>query len=166
MCPPQLCLDVSASGVSGCVRLRCVWMCPSQVCLDVSASGVSGCVRLRCVWMCPPQVCLDVSASGVSGCVRLRCVWMCPPQVCLGVSASGVSGCLRLRCVWMCPPHGCACRQVELEEQYEVVQTLCEVWTGRILLAEHRASRHEVILKALHKVATSRSDFLREFHYR
>ncbi|KAF0305237.1 Serine/threonine-protein kinase meng-po [Amphibalanus amphitrite] len=38
-------------------------------------------------------------------------------------------------------------------------------WSGRILLAEHRASRHEVILKALHKVATSRADFLREFHY-
>ncbi|XP_043208697.1 serine/threonine-protein kinase meng-po-like [Amphibalanus amphitrite] len=55
--------------------------------------------------------------------------------------------------------------EVKLEEQYEVLQTLCEVWSGRILLAEHRASRHEVILKALHKVATSRADFLREFHY-
>ena len=47
---------------------------------------------------------------------------------------------------------------MKLEEQYEVLQTLCEVWSGRILLAEHRASRHEVILKALHKVATSRAD--------
>ena len=72
---------------------------------------------------------------------------------------------------WMCCRVTWAwCRlwylQVQLEEQYEVVQTLCEVWTGRILLAEHRASRHEVILKALHKVATTRDDFLREFHYR
>ena len=56
--------------------------------------------------------------------------------------------------------------QVDLEEQYEVLQTLCEVWTGKILLAEHRASRHEVILKALYREATTRSDFLREFHYR
>ncbi|XP_037074469.1 serine/threonine-protein kinase meng-po-like [Pollicipes pollicipes] len=55
--------------------------------------------------------------------------------------------------------------EVDLEAEYEVLQTICEVWTGKIMLVEHRATRHEVILKALHKDATSKSDFLREFHY-
>ncbi|XP_071527878.1 serine/threonine-protein kinase SBK1-like isoform X2 [Panulirus ornatus] len=55
--------------------------------------------------------------------------------------------------------------QIQLEEEYEVLHVIQEGWRGRLLLVEHRRTRHEVVLKAVHKDSTSRLDFFREFHY-
>ncbi|XP_076031398.1 uncharacterized protein LOC143019550 isoform X2 [Oratosquilla oratoria] len=55
--------------------------------------------------------------------------------------------------------------KVCLEDEYEVLHVLQEGWHGKILLVEHTATRHEVVLKAVHRDATTRLDFFREFHY-
>ncbi|KAF4528648.1 hypothetical protein B566_EDAN017225 [Ephemera danica] len=54
---------------------------------------------------------------------------------------------------------------VALTEHYDILQIVGEGWFAKILLAEHRNSGTEVVLKALPKVLNSISDFYREFHY-
>ena len=54
---------------------------------------------------------------------------------------------------------------MHLEDEYEVLQLLQEGWRGKILLVEHKKTRKEVVLKAMHKEATSRLEFFKEFHY-
>ncbi|XP_069191336.1 serine/threonine-protein kinase meng-po isoform X2 [Procambarus clarkii] len=55
--------------------------------------------------------------------------------------------------------------KIQLEDEYEVLHVIQEGWRGRLLLVEHRRTRHEVVLKAMHRDSTSRLDFFREFHY-
>nr|XP_027227489.1 LOW QUALITY PROTEIN: serine/threonine-protein kinase SRK2B-like [Penaeus vannamei] len=55
--------------------------------------------------------------------------------------------------------------QIQLEDEYEILHVIQEGWRGRLLLVEHRRTRHEVVLKAVHKDSTARLDFFREFHY-
>jgi serine/threonine-protein kinase SBK len=54
---------------------------------------------------------------------------------------------------------------VALTEHYDILQIVGEGWFAKILLAEHRNSGTELVLKALPKVLNSISDFYREFHY-
>lgn len=54
---------------------------------------------------------------------------------------------------------------MNLSEEYDVLQTVGEGWFAKVLLAEHRRTRVEVVLKAVSKDATSRREFFREFHY-
>ena len=55
--------------------------------------------------------------------------------------------------------------QVNLVEEYDILQTVGEGWFAKVLLTEHRRTRAEVVLKAVSKDATSRREFFREFHY-
>ncbi|XP_068219867.1 serine/threonine-protein kinase meng-po-like [Palaemon carinicauda] len=55
--------------------------------------------------------------------------------------------------------------KVDLDDEYEVLHEIQKGWRGKLLLVEHRRTRHEVVLKAIHKDATTRIDFFREFHY-
>lgn len=55
--------------------------------------------------------------------------------------------------------------QVSLTEDYDILQVVGEGWFAKILLAEHRVSGTEIVLKALPKVLNSAGDFYREFHY-
>jgi serine/threonine-protein kinase SBK len=55
--------------------------------------------------------------------------------------------------------------QVSLTEDYDILQVVGEGWFAKILLAEHRVSGTEIVLKALPKVLNSAADFYREFHY-
>jgi serine/threonine-protein kinase SBK len=55
--------------------------------------------------------------------------------------------------------------QVNLVEEYDILQTVGEGWFAKVLLAEHRRTRAEVVLKAVSKDTTSRREFFREFHY-
>jgi len=70
----------------------------------------------------------------------------------------GASGKLVLvRCVYV--------HQVNLVEEFDILQIVGEGWFGKILLAEHRATDTEMVLKALPKPYTAIRDFYREFHY-
>ena len=55
--------------------------------------------------------------------------------------------------------------QVNLVEEFDILQIVGEGWFGKILLAEHRATDTEMVLKALPKHYTAVRDFYREFHY-
>jgi serine/threonine-protein kinase SBK len=55
--------------------------------------------------------------------------------------------------------------QVNLAEEFDILQIVGEGWFGKILLAEHRATDTEMVLKALPKPYTAVRDFYREFHY-
>lgn len=55
--------------------------------------------------------------------------------------------------------------QVNLVEEFDILQIVGEGWFGKILLVEHRASDTEIVLKALPKPYVSIRDFYREFHY-
>jgi serine/threonine-protein kinase SBK len=52
-----------------------------------------------------------------------------------------------------------------LAEEFDILQIVGEGWFGKILLAEHRATDTEMVLKALPKPYTAVRDFYREFHY-
>lgn len=52
-----------------------------------------------------------------------------------------------------------------MDDEYDVIHVMQEGWRGRLLLVEHKRTRHEVVLKAIHKEATSKLEFFREFHY-
>jgi len=54
---------------------------------------------------------------------------------------------------------------VNLAEEFDILQIVGEGWFGKILLAEHRATDTEMVLKALPKPYTAVRDFYREFHY-
>ncbi|KAK2716669.1 serine/threonine-protein kinase meng-po-like [Artemia franciscana] len=56
-------------------------------------------------------------------------------------------------------------RQVELEDEYDVIQTIGAGWFAKVYLSEHKKTRQEIVLKALQKDTTSRKDFFRELHY-
>ena len=58
------------------LSLSVVCVRPCLMCMDVSLSGVYGCLSV-CVWYV--WVCLRLSVSGVYGCVYVcvRCVWVC-----------------------------------------------------------------------------------------
>ncbi|XP_063244758.1 serine/threonine-protein kinase meng-po [Bacillus rossius redtenbacheri] len=61
-------------------------------------------------------------------------------------------------------------REFELEkvclvEEFDILQIVGEGWFGKILLAEHRATGAEMVLKALPKPYVALRDFYREFHY-
>ncbi|KAJ9599215.1 hypothetical protein L9F63_010299, partial [Diploptera punctata] len=55
--------------------------------------------------------------------------------------------------------------KVNLAEEFDILQIVGEGWFGKILLAEHRATDTEMVLKALPKPYTALRDFYREFHY-
>lgn len=55
--------------------------------------------------------------------------------------------------------------QVNLIEEFDILQIVGEGWFGKILLTEHRSTQTEMVLKALPKAYTGISDFFREFHY-
>lgn len=55
--------------------------------------------------------------------------------------------------------------QVNLAEEFDILQIVGEGWFGKILLTEHRATDTEMVLKALPKPYTALRDFYREFHY-
>ncbi|KAK3921687.1 Serine/threonine-protein kinase meng-po [Frankliniella fusca] len=55
--------------------------------------------------------------------------------------------------------------KVNLAEEFDILQIVGEGWFGKILLAEHRATGREAVLKALPKPYTALKDFYREFHY-
>lgn len=55
--------------------------------------------------------------------------------------------------------------QVNLGDEFDILQIVGEGWFGKILLTEHRSTQTEMVLKALPKPYTSISDFYREFHY-
>jgi len=57
------------------------------------------------------------------------------------------------------------CSQVNLASEFDILQIVGEGWFGKILLAEHRATGRETVLKALPKPYTALRDFYREFHY-
>jgi len=55
--------------------------------------------------------------------------------------------------------------QVNLIDEFDILQIVGEGWFGKILLTEHRSTQTEMVLKALPKAYTGISDFFREFHY-
>nr|CAD7454989.1 unnamed protein product [Timema tahoe] len=55
--------------------------------------------------------------------------------------------------------------KVNLAEEFDILQIVGEGWFGKILLAEHRATDTEMVLKALPKPYVALRDFYREFHY-
>lgn len=55
--------------------------------------------------------------------------------------------------------------QVNLADEFDILQIVGEGWFGKILLVEHKATDTEMVLKALPKPYTSLRDFYREFHY-
>ncbi|XP_066995639.2 serine/threonine-protein kinase meng-po [Anabrus simplex] len=55
--------------------------------------------------------------------------------------------------------------KVNLAEEFDILQIVGEGWFGKILLAEHRNTGTEMVLKALPKPYTALRDFYREFHY-
>lgn len=55
--------------------------------------------------------------------------------------------------------------QVNLGDEFDILQIVGEGWFGKILLVEHKATDTEMVLKALPKPYTSLKDFYREFHY-
>jgi serine/threonine protein kinase len=55
--------------------------------------------------------------------------------------------------------------QVNLGDEFDILQIVGEGWFGKILLVEHKATDTEMVLKALPKPYTSIKDFYREFHY-
>lgn len=55
--------------------------------------------------------------------------------------------------------------QVNLSDEFDILQIVGEGWFGKILLVEHRATDTEMVLKALPKPYVSLRDFYREFHY-
>lgn len=55
--------------------------------------------------------------------------------------------------------------QVNLADEFDILQIVGEGWFGKILLTEHRSTQTEMVLKALPKAYTSITDFYREFHY-
>nr|CAD7587372.1 unnamed protein product [Timema genevievae] len=55
--------------------------------------------------------------------------------------------------------------EVSLAEEFDILQIVGEGWFGKILLAEHRATDTEMVLKALPKPYVALRDFYREFHY-
>lgn len=56
-------------------------------------------------------------------------------------------------------------KQVNLADEFDILQIVGEGWFGKILLVEHRATGTEMVLKALPKPYVSLRDFYREFHY-
>src|SRR5687767_4323566 len=46
-----------------------------------------------------------------------------------------------------------------------MLQEIGEGWFAKIFLVEHRKTRSEIILKAVHKESTTVSDLIQEFHY-
>jgi serine/threonine-protein kinase SBK len=54
--------------------------------------------------------------------------------------------------------------QLNLEKEFDVLQEVGEGWFAKIFLVEHRESRSELVLKAVHKDSISKKDVLREFH--
>ncbi|KAJ8910284.1 hypothetical protein NQ315_016101 [Exocentrus adspersus] len=54
---------------------------------------------------------------------------------------------------------------VNLADEFDILQIVGEGWFGKILLVEHKATDTEMVLKALPKPYTSIKDFYREFHY-
>nr|CAD7202564.1 unnamed protein product [Timema douglasi] len=52
-----------------------------------------------------------------------------------------------------------------VDEEFDILQIVGEGWFGKILLAEHRATDTEMVLKALPKPYVALRDFYREFHY-
>lgn len=59
----------------------------------------------------------------------------------------------------------CFLEQVNLIDEFDILQIVGEGWFGKILLTEHRSTQTEMVLKALPKAYTGISDFFREFHY-
>ncbi|KZC09537.1 Serine/threonine-protein kinase SBK1, partial [Dufourea novaeangliae] len=55
--------------------------------------------------------------------------------------------------------------QVNLIDEFDILQIVGEGWFGKILLTEHRSTQTEMVLKALPKAYTGITDFFREFHY-
>lgn len=55
--------------------------------------------------------------------------------------------------------------KVTLMDEFDILQIVGEGWFGKILLAEHRQTDTEMVLKALPKQYTALRDFYREFHY-
>ena len=55
--------------------------------------------------------------------------------------------------------------QISLENEFDVLQEVGEGWFAKVFLVEHRKSRSELVLKAIHKDSTSKKDLIREFHY-
>lgn len=55
--------------------------------------------------------------------------------------------------------------QVNLIDEFDILQIVGEGWFGKILLTDHRSTQTEMVLKALPKAYTGISDFFREFHY-
>lgn len=54
---------------------------------------------------------------------------------------------------------------MNLADEFDILQIVGEGWFGKILLAEHKATDTEMVLKALPKPYTAVKDFYREFHY-
>lgn len=55
--------------------------------------------------------------------------------------------------------------QVNLVEEFDILQIVGEGWFGKILLVEHKSTDTEMVLKALPKQYVGLKDFFREFHY-
>lgn len=55
--------------------------------------------------------------------------------------------------------------QVNLAEEFDILQIVGEGCFGKILLVEHRSTDKEMVLKALPKQYVGLKDFFREFHY-
>ncbi|ODN06365.1 Serine/threonine-protein kinase SBK1 [Orchesella cincta] len=54
---------------------------------------------------------------------------------------------------------------VDLEREFDLLQEVGEGWYAKVFLVEHRKTRSEIVLKALHKDYISKKDVIREFHY-
>lgn len=55
--------------------------------------------------------------------------------------------------------------QIQLVDEFDIIQIVGEGWFGKILLVEHRGSQTEMVLKAVPKPYVTLRDFYREFHY-
>jgi serine/threonine-protein kinase SBK len=53
---------------------------------------------------------------------------------------------------------------LSLEKEFDVLQEVGEGWFAKVFLVEHRESRTELVLKAVHKDSISKKDVIREFH--
>ena len=62
-------------------------------------------------------------------------------------------------------PFSLSTLQVNLADEFDILQIVGEGWFGKILLTEHRSTQTEMVLKALPKAYTGITDFYREFHY-
>lgn len=61
--------------------------------------------------------------------------------------------------------HDIKIKEVDFEKEYDIVQKIGEGWFSRVYLTETRATREEIVLKAINSKSVTAEEFLREYQY-